>query len=93
MSRQVARLLQERMGLAAAPQNVPGLPTTPPHRFAVVPPSPGPPSPEAPTPGTPSPEAPSPEAPTPTRRAENRRAPNRRMAYLGVCRRGFARHR
>ncbi|MEU1591124.1 hypothetical protein [Micromonospora sp. NPDC005710] len=30
VSRQVARLLQERMGLAAAPQNVPGLPTTPP---------------------------------------------------------------
>ncbi|MGV9215896.1 hypothetical protein ACTFTM_28930 [Micromonospora sp. RB23] len=29
VSRQVARLLQERMGLAAAPQNVPGLPTTP----------------------------------------------------------------
>ena len=30
VSRQVARLLQERMGLAAAPQNVPGLPSTPP---------------------------------------------------------------
>ncbi|MET8123492.1 hypothetical protein [Micromonospora sp. NPDC005189] len=30
VSRQVARLLQDRMGLAAAPQNVPGLPTTPP---------------------------------------------------------------
>ncbi|WP_436798812.1 hypothetical protein [Micromonospora profundi] len=30
VSRQVARLLQERMGLAAAPQNVPGLPTAPP---------------------------------------------------------------
>lgn len=29
VSRQVARLLQERMGLAAAPQNVPGLPSTP----------------------------------------------------------------
>ncbi|WTO11968.1 hypothetical protein OG505_30160 [Micromonospora sp. NBC_00617] len=29
VSRQVARLLQERMGLAAAPQNMPGLPTTP----------------------------------------------------------------
>ncbi|MEH1167235.1 hypothetical protein V6V47_17805 [Micromonospora sp. CPCC 205539] len=29
VSRHVARLLQERMGLAAAPQNVPGLPTTP----------------------------------------------------------------
>ncbi|WP_244295898.1 hypothetical protein [Micromonospora orduensis] len=29
VSRQVARLLQERMGLAAAPQNLPGLPTTP----------------------------------------------------------------
>ncbi|SCG64970.1 hypothetical protein GA0070619_5075 [Micromonospora zamorensis] len=30
VSRQVARLLQDRMGLAAAPQNVPGLPSTPP---------------------------------------------------------------
>lgn len=30
VSRQVARLLQERMGLAAAPQNVPGVPSTPP---------------------------------------------------------------
>nr|WP_231931064.1 hypothetical protein [Micromonospora coriariae] len=30
VSRQVARLLQDRMGLAAAPQNLPGLPTTPP---------------------------------------------------------------
>ncbi|WP_435871382.1 hypothetical protein [Micromonospora echinaurantiaca] len=30
VSRQVARLLQERMGLAAAPQNVPGLPAAPP---------------------------------------------------------------
>lgn len=30
VSRQVARLLQERMGLAAAPQNLPGMPTTPP---------------------------------------------------------------
>ncbi|NJC16127.1 hypothetical protein F4558_005953 [Micromonospora profundi] len=30
VSRQVARLLQDRMGLAAAPQNVPGLPTAPP---------------------------------------------------------------
>lgn len=29
VSRQVARLLQERMGLAAAPQNLPGPPTTP----------------------------------------------------------------
>lgn len=29
VSRQVARLLQERMGLAAAPQNLPGLPSTP----------------------------------------------------------------
>ncbi|SCG55028.1 hypothetical protein [Micromonospora inositola] len=30
VSRQVARLLQERMGLAAAPQNLPGMPATPP---------------------------------------------------------------
>ncbi|MGW4682875.1 hypothetical protein ACWEOS_30810 [Micromonospora taraxaci] len=30
VSRQVARLLQDRMGLAAAPQNVPGMPSTPP---------------------------------------------------------------
>nr|WP_328822259.1 hypothetical protein [Micromonospora rubida] len=30
VSRHVARLLQERMGLAAAPQNVPGIPNTPP---------------------------------------------------------------
>ncbi|SBV29479.1 hypothetical protein [Micromonospora krabiensis] len=30
VSRHVARLLQERMGLAAAPQNVPGVPATPP---------------------------------------------------------------
>ncbi|MFI7603911.1 hypothetical protein ACIBTV_02160 [Micromonospora sp. NPDC049366] len=30
VSRHVARLLQERMGLAAAPQNVPGMPATPP---------------------------------------------------------------
>ncbi|MET7751048.1 hypothetical protein [Micromonospora sp. NPDC005367] len=30
VSRQVARLLQERMGLAAAPQNLPGLPAAPP---------------------------------------------------------------
>ncbi|SCE88130.1 hypothetical protein GA0070612_1849 [Micromonospora chokoriensis] len=30
VSRQVARLLQDRMGLAAAPQNVPGVPSTPP---------------------------------------------------------------
>ncbi|WP_442934073.1 hypothetical protein [Micromonospora sp. CPCC 205561] len=29
VSRQVARLLQERMGLAAAPQNVPGMPAAP----------------------------------------------------------------
>ncbi|MCO1598787.1 hypothetical protein M8C17_26920 [Micromonospora sp. RHAY321] len=29
VSRQVARLLQDRMGLAAAPQNLPGLPSTP----------------------------------------------------------------
>lgn len=30
VSRQVARLLQDRMGLAAAPQNLPGMPDTPP---------------------------------------------------------------
>ncbi|WP_229400445.1 hypothetical protein [Micromonospora okii] len=30
VSRQVARLLQDRMGLAAAPQNIPGMPSAPP---------------------------------------------------------------
>ncbi|OON29773.1 hypothetical protein BSA16_19750, partial [Micromonospora sp. Rc5] len=30
VSRQVARLLQERMGLAAAPQDIPGMPSAPP---------------------------------------------------------------
>ncbi|GAB2923628.1 hypothetical protein GCM10027280_08390 [Micromonospora polyrhachis] len=41
VSRQVARLLQERMGLAAAPQNVPGLsaPAAAPYRSAPEPPA------------------------------------------------------
>nr|WP_245724972.1 hypothetical protein [Micromonospora citrea] len=37
VSRLVARLLQERMGLAAAPQNVPGMPAAPVRRRSVEP--------------------------------------------------------
>ncbi|MEV1317844.1 hypothetical protein AB0J14_17385 [Micromonospora arborensis] len=62
VSRQVARLLQERMGLAAAPQNVPGLPTTPPPpvRRRVAEPRPAEPRPAEPRPAEPRPAEPRP---------------------------------
>ncbi|WP_436837447.1 hypothetical protein [Micromonospora orduensis] len=78
VSRQVARLLQERMGLAAAPQNLPGLPTTPAppvRRRSAEPRSPEPRSPE---PRGAEPRGPEPRSPEP--RGAEPRAPETRDA-------------
>ncbi len=90
VSRHVARLLQERMGLAAAPQNLPGMSPpeppvsplggdTPPTGFTrsggYVPPPPAEPAQRAPEPARPAPRAADPNRPAPRAAEPNRPAP------------------